>query len=289
MTKKEVIILAGPTGVGKTSASIKLAKKLKGEIVSADSMQIYKEMDIGTAKITQSEMDQVPHHLINIVSPFDSFSVAEYARLAKEKIREIISRGKVPIVVGGTGLYINALLYDMDFNETAEDMAYREHLQNFYDENGEDALFALLLEQEPDTKIEKQNIKRVIRALEVLKHKGSLGSFSHIQEDAEFQYKLYVLTRSREVLYDNINSRVDMMFEAGLLEEVKKLMDQGLDASCQSMKGIGYRQVLDYFHGHCTLEEAKDKIKQESRRYAKRQLTWFRRYEDAIWICLLDN
>ena len=285
----KVIILAGPTGVGKTSASIELAQKLNGEIISADSMQIYQQMDIGTAKIRPAEMQNVPHHLMDIVSPFDRFSVAEYRDFAQAKIKEIQHRGKTPIVVGGTGLYINALIYDMDFNDTVQDEDYRKYLWNLYYEQGEDALYTLLIAQAPDAKIEKQNIKRVIRALEVLKQHGKLGDFSEIKDTSEYDYKLYVLTRDRETLYKNINLRVDIMFEAGLVEEVQKLKHMGLDAEYQSMKGIGYRQMLEYLNGQISLEAAKEKIKQESRRYAKRQLTWFRRYKNAIWIHLIDK
>lgn len=289
MGKDTVIILAGPTGVGKTSASITLAHQLGGEIISADSMQIYQGMDIGTAKITKEEMGGVPHHLIDIISPFENFSVAQYKELAQAKIKEIQSRGRVPIVVGGTGLYINALIYEMDFNDSVQDEAYRKNLWNLYNLQGEDELYALLMEQAPDTKIEKQNVKRVIRALEVLKQKGSLGDFSEIKETTEYRYKLYVLTRDRERLYNNINERVEVMFEAGLIAEVERLKKDGLDAGFQSMKGIGYRQVLEYLDGQISLEESKEKIKQESRRYAKRQLTWFRRYEKATWIQLIDK
>ena len=289
MGKDTVIILAGPTGVGKTSASITLAHQLGGEIISADSMQIYQGMDIGTAKITKEEMGGIPHHLIDIISPFENFSVAQYKELAQAKIKEIQSRGRVPIVVGGTGLYINALIYEMDFNDSVQDEAYRKNLWNLYNLQGEDELYALLMEQAPDTKIEKQNVKRVIRALEVLKQKGSLGDFSEIKETTEYRYKLYVLTRDRERLYNNINERVEVMFEAGLIAEVERLKKDGLDAGFQSMKGIGYRQVLEYLDGQISLEESKEKIKQESRRYAKRQLTWFRRYEKATWIQLIDK
>ena len=289
MGKDTVIILAGPTGVGKTSASITLAHQLGGEIISADSMQIYQGMDIGTAKITKEEMGGIPHHLIDIISPFENFSVAQYKELAQAKIKEIQSRGRVPIVVGGTGLYINALIYEMDFNDSVQDEAYRKNLWNLYNLQGEDELYALLMEQAPDTKIEKQNVKRVIRALEVLKQKGSLGDFSEIKETTEYRYKLYVLTRDRERLYNNINERVEVMFEAGLIAEVERLKKDGLDVGFQSMKGIGYRQVLEYLDGQISLEESKEKIKQESRRYAKRQLTWFRRYEKATWIQLIDK
>ncbi len=290
MKKEKIIIIAGPTGVGKTSASIEMAKKINGEIISADSMQIYKFMDIGTAKITEKEKENIPHHAIDFLSPFESFTVADYAKMAREKITEITSRGKTPIVVGGTGLYINSLIYSMDFNEADVDAEFREYLWDYYYKHGEDNLFELLLAKTGDQEIniEKRNIKRVIRALEIIASTGGFKGFKEVQEKTGYDYKLYVLYRDRETLYNNINKRVDIMFENGLLDEVRKLADSGLNESYQSMKGIGYRQVLDYFDGKYTLDEASEKIKQESRRYAKRQLTWFRRYKEAIWIKALD-
>lgn len=286
MKKEKIIIIAGPTGVGKTSTSIDLALKLNGEIISADSMQIYKGMDIGTAKIKEEEMNGVPHHMLDIADPFDNFTVADYSKMARQKISDIRERGKIPIIVGGTGLYINSLLYKMDFNQAQADEDYRAKLWNFYEENGEDALFQLLQEQAGNqtVNVDKQNIKRVIRALEIIKSKGEFKSFDQAPEESEFDCELYILSRDREVLYDNINKRVEVMFEEGLVDEVKKLQSMGLNSSHQSMKGIGYRQVLDYLENACSLEEAKEKIKQESRRYAKRQITWFKRYKDSIWV-----
>lgn len=289
MKKDRIVIIAGPTGVGKTASSIKMARDLDGEIVSADSMQIYQGMDIGTAKIRREEMEGIPHHMLDIVSPFENFTVAQYADLAKQKIQEIISRGKMPILVGGTGLYINAILYQMDFNEAKVDETYRSELWAFYEKEGEDALFERLLSKldGQEIKIEKQNIKRVIRALEIIKARGSYRDFQDIEPETNYDHKLYILNRDRKLLYERINLRVDLMFEEGLLDEVKALREMGLDSSHQSMKGIGYRQVLEYLDGQVSLEEAKEKIKQESRRYAKRQITWFKRYKEGIWLDLI--
>lgn len=284
MRDQRVLILAGPTGVGKTSMSIALAQRLDAEIISADSMQIYREMNIGTAKITKEEMQGIPHHLIDIVSPFESFTAFDFQMRAKEAMRDIQSRGKTAIVVGGTGLYINALLYDMDFSDTKEDPAYRKMLWELYEREGMDALYARYIAQVETPKIEKQNIKRVIRALEILHVQGELGDFESIAQNTEFSFDLYVLARERQQLYDNINRRVDLMLEQGLLNEVERLRAQGLTREHQSMKGIGYRQILAHLEGECTLDEAVEAIKQESRRYAKRQLTWFRRYKEAIWM-----
>lgn len=289
MKKTKIIIIAGPTGVGKTGISIEIAKRFNGEIVSADSMQIYKRMDVGTAKITEKEMENVPHHLLDIIEPTDQFSVADFKELAIKKIMDIDARGKLPIIVGGTGLYINSLLYEMDFNNTKMDPEYRQKLWDYYSAKGEDELFHLLVRSNPNTTIEKQNVKRVIRALEIINAKGSLSKFNEMQESKLFDIQLFILNRDREKLYENINHRVDHMFEQGLLVEVEQLFSEGINENSQSMKGIGYRQIIDYFKGNCTLQEASEKIKQESRRYAKRQITWFKRYKNGIWIDMNDS
>lgn len=280
----KIIIIAGPTGVGKTATSIALAKALDGEVISADSMQIYRGMDIGTAKITKEEMAGVVHHLVDVVNPEEEFSVSDFDQKATEAIKDILKRGKTPIVVGGTGLYINSLIYDMDYNRVESDDTLRNELWDFYEKNGEDALYEMLLELDSEPKVEKQNIKRVIRAIEILKANGGIQSFTSIPKRNEWEYQLVVLHRDREKLYEIINNRVDLMVEQGLVPEVEHFLKAGLTKNNQSMKAIGYRQILSYLEGEITFEEAIELIKRDSRRYAKRQLTWFRRYEDAKWI-----
>lgn len=280
----KIIIIAGPTGVGKTASSIALAKALNGEIISADSMQIYKGMDIGTAKITEEEKAGVVHHLLDVVEPKDEFSVSDFDKMATEAINDIIKRGKTPIVVGGTGLYINSLIYKMDYNNVSSDETLRAELWDFYEKNGEDSLYDMLLELDSEPNVEKQNIKRVIRAIEILKNGGKKDAFIAIPKRDEWSAELIVLHRDRENLYEIINKRVDLMMEQGLLYEVNKFLEIGLTKNNQSMKAIGYRQILSYLEGEMDLEAAIDLIKRDSRRYAKRQLTWFRRYENAKWI-----
>lgn len=282
--KNEIIIIAGPTGVGKTATSIALAKALDGEVISADSMQIYRGMDIGTAKITEEEKAGIVHHLLDVVNPEDEFSVSDFDQKATEAIKDIIERGKTPIVAGGTGLYINSLIYDMDYNRVDSDDTLRNELWDFYEKNGEDALYDMLLELDSEPKVEKQNIKRVIRAIEILKNNGSIQKFTSIPKRNEWSYKLVVLHREREKLYEIINQRVDLMVAQGLVAEVEYFLKAGLTKNNQAMKAIGYRQILSYLEGEMSLEEAIELIKRDSRRYAKRQLTWFRRYEDALWI-----
>lgn len=284
--KNKILIIAGPTGVGKTNLSIQLAQKLNGEIISSDSMQIYKGMDIGTAKITEEEMQGIPHHLIDVISPLEKFTVFDFKQRSEILIKEITSRGKLPMVVGGTGLYINTLLYDMDFNDSKEDPQYRKELWDYYNKFGEDALYERLLEVDKKTKIEKGNTKRIIRALEIYKTQGTIQVFDQMKERQDIDPTIVILTRNREELYQNINMRVDKMLEEGLLEEVRFFYERGLDDKYQSMKAIGYLQLIRYFQGVYSFDEAVEKIKQESRRYAKRQITWFKRYNNAIWIDL---
>lgn len=287
--KNKILIIAGPTGVGKTNLSIQLAQKLNGEIISSDSMQIYKGMDIGTAKITEEEMQGIPHHLIDVISPLEKFTVFDFKQRSEILIKEITSRGKLPMVVGGTGLYINTLLYDMDFNDSKEDPQYRKELWDYYNKFGEDALYERLLEVDKKTKIEKGNTKRIIRALEIYKTQGTIQVFDQMKERQDIDPTIVILTRNREELYQNINMRVDKMLEEGLLEEVRFFYERGLDDKYQSMKAIGYLQLIRYFQGVYSFDEAVEKIKQESRRYAKRQITWFKRYNNAIWIDLSED
>lgn len=281
---KNIIIIAGPTGVGKSAAAIELAKKIDGEIISADSMQIYKGMDIGTAKVTKAEMSGIVHYLIDVVEPSENFSVSDFDKLATEKIMDIFSRNKTPIVVGGTGLYINSLIYKMDYHEAPVDEILRNSLWEFYNQEGKDKLYEKLIELDQNTQVEKSNIKRVIRAIEILSTNKPQNSFVGLKNREDFACCLNVLQRDRKQLYKIIDNRVDLMLEQGLLEEVKALIYKGLTNEHQSIKAIGYRQFYDYFKGEVLLEEAIETVKKDSRRYAKRQLTWFRRYKDVNWI-----
>lgn len=287
MNKIPILILTGPTAVGKTKLSIELAKKYDAEIISADSMQIYKYMDIGSAKVTTEEMENIPHHMIDIVEPDVDFSVSEFKALATEKIREIHSRGKLPIVTGGTGLYLNSLIYDMDFGNTFSDESIRDELRDILNKNGIEYLHDILKSYSPEvaSRIHPNNTKRVIRAIEVFKLGGDFGDFSNdLKPNDDFDVKIVVLNRDRNVLYNRINLRVDLMFEAGLVEEVERLHNKGYSKDLVSMKGIGYKEILDVFDGLTDMESAKNLIKQKSRNYAKRQITWFKKYDDALWL-----
>lgn len=290
MTDKiPILILTGPTAVGKTALSIELAKILGGEIISADSMQIYRKMDIGSAKISQEEMDSVVHHMIDVVDPDEDFSVADFHDMASQIISDIHKRGKLAIVTGGTGLYLNSLVYDMDFGGTNSDPSIRKDLEEILNDKGKDYLYRLLQDLSPEAakRIHPNNTKRVIRGIEVYKTGGDMGDFSNdLKYNPKFDAKIIVLNRDRSILYDRINQRVDMMFDMGLLDEVKGLHQMGYTSQMQSMKGIGYKEVLEYFDGKMTLEESIDILKQGTRRYAKRQITWFKRYENALWLDL---
>ncbi len=290
MTDKiPILILTGPTAVGKTALSIELSKVLGGEIISADSMQIYRKMDIGSAKISQEEMDSVVHHMIDVVDPDEDFSVADFHDMASQIISDIHKRGKLAIVTGGTGLYLNSLVYDMDFGGTNSDPSIRKDLEEILNDKGKDYLYRLLQDLSPEAakRIHPNNTKRVIRAIEVYKTGGEMGDFSNdLKYNPKFDAKIIVLNRDRSILYDRINQRVDMMFDMGLLDEVKGLHQMGYTSQMQSMKGIGYKEVLEYFDGKMTLEESIDILKQGTRRYAKRQITWFKKYENALWLDL---
>lgn len=287
--KKNLIIIAGPTASGKTSLSIELSKRIDGEIVSADSMQIYKYMDIGSAKPTIDEMQGIPHHMIDIIKPEEEFSVALYRQKAGECIDDIISRGKMPIVVGGTGLYINSLTYPLDFTNTAQDKEYRSYLQKLAENFGGEYIHNMLKEVDIESadRLHPNDIKRIIRALEVYKNTGKTMTEYKLEsklKDIEYNFAYMGLYMDRQKLYDRINKRVDEMFEKGLVEEVKKLKEMGYNKNMTSMQGIGYKEVFDYLDGLYTLDEVKDIIKQNTRHYAKRQLTWFRREERIHWI-----
>ena len=280
--KKKILVLGGPTAVGKTELSIDLAKRLNGEIISADSMQIYKYMDIGSAKISKEEMDGVVHHMIDVVDPKDEFSVAQFKEGGMKAIDEILAKGKLPMIVGGTGLYINSLTCNMSFTESEKDDEYREYLMNLTYEKGNEYVHEMLKDIDPVSykEIHPNNRKRVIRALEVYKTTGKPFSEYNAGDDfynTEYDVHYFVLNMDREKLYERINLRVDIMMEKGLLEECIKLKEMGYTSDMQSMQGIGYKEVLYYLEGKISLEEAIDMIKQGSRNYAKRQLTWFRR------------
>ena len=284
----QLIVVAGPTASGKTSLSIQLAKQLNTEIISADSMQIYRYMDVGSAKPTAEEMDGVVHHLIDEVSPFEEFSVKQYTDLAKKAIEEIQSKGKIPIIVGGTGLFINSVIDNIAFSETENDENIRRELNQYAKKNGNQALHKILEEIDYDSaeKIHYNDVKRTVRAIEVFRTTGVPMS-EHIRRSKMLPspYDLFYigLTMDRTVLYEKINQRVDRMMEIGLLEEVKKLLSMGLDDSYQSMQGIGYKELIWFLQDRMPLEKAIEMIKQESRRYAKRQLTWFKRDKRIQW------
>ena len=281
-----LIILTGPTAVGKTDLSIQLAKAVDAEIVSADSMQIYKYMDIGSAKVTEEEMQGVKHYLVDEIEPDMPFSVSEYKRMAEEYIDEISSRGKNVIVTGGTGLYLNSLIYDMDFGKSDANQELREELNKKLEEHGPAYMYEKLisLDKEAAERIHPNNTKRVIRAIEVAMSGEKMNDFSKdLRYNKKYRPIIIVLNRDRQALYDRINLRVDIMLKNGLIEEVKGLLDRGYTKDMISMQGIGYKEIIKYFDGEYTLEEAIEIIKRDSRRYAKRQLTWFRRYEDAKW------
>lgn len=287
--KKPLIILTGPTAVGKTKASIALAKAINGEIISADSMQVYKYMDIGSAKIRPDEMQDVKHYLIDELEPHEEFHVVKFQEMAKQAIEDIYAKNKIPIVVGGTGFYIQALLYDIDFTESDEDTTYRQELESLAKENGAEYLHELLKKVDPTSAntIHANNVKRVIRALEFYKQTGkkiSEHNERERQKESPYEFCYFVLNDDREHLYNRINQRIDQMLEEGLIDEVKGLKDKGYTKDMVSMQGLGYKEILNYLNGECTLEEAIYTLKRDTRHFAKRQLTWFRRERDVIWI-----
>lgn len=289
MEKKPLIVLTGPTAVGKTALSISLAKAVNGEIISADSMQVYKHMDIGSAKIMPDEMDGVPHHLVDILLPNEEFHIAKFQQLAKVAMEDIYARGRVPILVGGTGFYIQSITRDIDFTETDTDTTYRNDLEEFAKEHGAEALHERLKAVDPDAanEIHANNIKRVIRALEYYHQTGTMISkHNHEQKEKESPYNLkyFVLNDIRSKLYERIELRIDQMVEQGLIEEVQKLKDMGYTKNMVSMQGLGYKEILTYLDGDYTLEEALYVLKRDTRHFAKRQLTWFKREKDVIWV-----
>lgn len=289
MSKKPLIILTGPTAVGKTSLSIRLAKAVDGEIISADSMQVYKYMDIGTAKITSEEMAGVTHYLISEFYPDEEFSVVKFQQYAKRYIESIHKRNKTPILVGGTGFYIQSILYDIDFEKNDQDKTYREELEVLAKSRGGAYLHELLAKLDPLSAeaIHPNNVKRIIRALEYFKQTGkpiSIHNSEQRKKDSPYNYNYFVLNKDRDKLYDNINRRVDIMINDGLLEEVRLLKNMGYTRDLVSMQGLGYKEILDYIEGRSSLDQAIEILKRDTRHYAKRQLTWFKREKEVIWV-----
>ena len=286
---KPMIILTGPTAAGKTELSIKLAEAVGGEIISADSMQVYKKMNIGTAKIMPEEMDGIPHYLVDELEPDEEFHVVRFQQMAKRAAEKIYEKGKIPIVVGGTGFYIQALLYDIDFSEEDADRGYRDRLKKLAEEKGNGYLHRMLAEVDPESAqtVHENNIKRVIRALEFYEKTGTKISMHNEQErtkESRYNFVYFVLTHERKILYDRINQRVDRMIEAGLIDEVRQLACEGDTKDMVSMQGIGYKEVFDYLEGKQDLAETAERIKKDTRHFAKRQLTWFRREKEVTMI-----
>lgn len=287
--QRPLVILTGPTAVGKSALSIALAKAIGGEIISADSMQVYRHMDIGSAKITPKEMEGVPHHLIDVLEPTEAFNVVVFQKLAGQALSEICGRGHIPILVGGTGFYIQALLYDIDFTENDEDTELRHSLEELACREGAETLYERLRAVDPASceSIHAHNVKRVIRAIEFYEKTGKRIS-DHNKEQREnvspYRFAYFVLNDDREKIYQNIDRRVDLMLAKGLVEEVQSLREMGCHKGMVSMQGLGYKEILSYLEGEITLEEAIYLIKRDTRHFAKRQLTWFRREKEVIWV-----
>lgn len=289
--KKPLVILTGPTAVGKTELSVRLAKRINGEIISADSMQVYRRMDIGTAKIKPEEMDGVAHHLIDILEPQEDFNVYLFKELAPKAMDGIYSRGRIPVIAGGTGFYIQAVLYDIDFTETETDGEYRMKLMQTAKEKGADFLHAMLREIDPEAAgaIHPNNVKRVMRAIEYHHQTGGRMSEHNAEQggkESPYNFAYFVLNDDRAAVYERIDRRVDMMLESGLLDEVRSLLAEGCDKSLTSMKGLGYKEIIDYINGETTFEEAVRILKRDTRHFAKRQLTWFKRERDVTFVNL---
>ena len=288
MNKPKVIVISGPTASGKTALSIELAKKIDGEIISADSMQIYKDMDIGTAKPDEEEKQGIKHYLMDYISPEQRYSVAQFKKDATDAIEEILQKGKMPIIVGGTGLYIDSLIYGIEYQEIEIDEEYRKELEKIVEERGLEVLYkrASEIDSEAIKKISVNDKKRIMRILEIY-HKTGKTKTEQDEESrkkgVEYEYKVFTINMDREKLYERINKRVDIMIERGLIEEVKKL-EKKYNKFPTAMQGLGYKEVVDYVEGKYTKEEMIEKIKMETRRYAKRQLTWFRKNKEAIWL-----
>ncbi len=290
MNKKPLIVLTGPTAVGKTALSVLLAKEIGGEIISADSMQVYKGMDVGSAKIMPYEMEGIPHHLIDILEPTEEFNIVKFQTMAKIAMEQIYANGKIPIIAGGTGFYIQSVLYDIEFDANEEVKSYRATLEKIAsDENGPQILHEMLKEKDPKSAeiIHENNVKRVIRALEFFEETGmpiSEHNEEQKQKESPYNFCYFVLNDEREKLYAGIDKRVDIMLDSGLVDEVKLLHQKGYTKNMVSMQGLGYKEILDYLNGEITLERAIYLIKRDTRHFAKRQLTWFRREKEVTWI-----
>lgn len=289
MKKKKLVIISGPTAVGKSVLSVALAKKINGEIISADSMQVYKHMNIGTAKITQEEMDGVPHYLLDVLEPSEAFHVVRFKEMALDAIEKIYKKGKTPIIVGGTGFYIQALLYDVDFKTNINQEVYEKKYNRILDEEGVHALHEELQKVDPKSAeiIHENNVKRMIKALVFYDMNGeciSAHNEAEMKKESAYDSSFFVITDNRDVLYERINRRVDQMMEDGLLNEVRELLKMGCKEEWVSMQGIGYKEIIDSENGMYSLDRAIELIKQGSRHYAKRQLTWFRREKNVIWV-----
>ena len=287
--KQPLIVLTGPTAVGKTSLSISLAKAVNGEIISADSMQVYKKMDIGSAKIRPEEMQGIPHYLVDVLEPEEEFHIVKFQQMAKKAMEDIYSRGKIPILVGGTGFYIQAVTKDIDFTEAQQENDYRKELEALAEEKGGEHLHEMLRKVDPVSAdaIHAHNVKRVIRALEFYHQNGSpISAHNEEQKQHESPYNLayFVLNMPRELLYERIDLRVDQMMKEGLLEEVARLKEEGCHRGMVSMQGLGYKEILAYLDGEYPLEEAVRVLKRDTRHFAKRQLTWFRREQEVTWV-----
>lgn len=283
---REIIVICGPTAVGKTKYAIETALRVGGEVISCDSMQLYKYMDIGSAKPTAEEQAQVKHYLVDQIDPAESFSAAKYQRLAKEAIEEVFAKGKIPVIAGGTGLYLNALLYDMDFSAPPGDEGFRDSLYKEAEEFGPQFIHDKLksLDSAAAERIHPNNVKKVVRAIEAAREGQRVKDFAaDLKPTADYSARLIGLARDRQELYERINLRVDLLMEAGLLDEVRGLLDRGLTEGDISMKGIGYKEIIGYLEGRYDLDTAVDLVKKNTRHYAKRQLTWFKRYEDMQW------
>nr|WP_298572468.1 tRNA (adenosine(37)-N6)-dimethylallyltransferase MiaA [uncultured Mogibacterium sp.] len=283
---RKVYVIGGPTAAGKSVVALYLAKRIQGEIVNCDSVQLYKYMDIGSAKPSQKDMNTVPHHLYGFVDPADDITVAQYQQLAFDKIDGILSRGKTPIVVGGTGLYLNSLIYKMSFAAKPINLKRRDELEHLAEVRGKDYLFELLSAVDPEAaaRIHPNNIRKIIRAIEAYELGSKLESMDKLEPNTKYDFKINIVNMDREWLYNRINRRVDKLMEEGLLKEVKHLIAMGYNHDTPAMKGIGYKELLSYLDGKSTLEEAVNDIKTNTRHYAKRQLTWFKRYENAHWV-----
>lgn len=288
MDKPKVIVIAGPTASGKSNLAIELAKKIGGEIISADSMQIYKEMDIGTAKVSKEEMQGIKHYMIDFVPPNKRYSVSAYKKEAENCICEILKRAKVPIICGGTGLYINSLIYGIEFAEEEIDEAYRNTLNEIAEKEGLETLYnrAVKIDPEAMKKISRNDKKRIIRVLEIYHKTGKTKTDQDLESrknEVKYDYKVFAINMNREILYDRINKRVDIMIEKGLIDEVKSIIKK-YDEFPTAMQGLGYKEVVEYLQGNITKEEMIEKIKMETRRYAKRQITWFKKNKETNWL-----